>query len=165
MRWLCVNHVFALEPLDGRSDHLITHPTLVSDVPLRRANGPARDVYRVALHVMRGVFPSGVVQQPHPHRQAFRLALEQVVFGDAARDKVEPAHLRPPVRKCSILNFWQESPYSCSKGMCVTSFTGTFALEVAGCSTTLRPRSFIGAFCSVFKCFLLTPPSSQFDPA
>ena len=33
MRWLCVNHVFAFEALDGGPNDLVANSALVSDVP------------------------------------------------------------------------------------------------------------------------------------
>jgi len=83
VRWLCVNHVFAFESLDGGSNDLITNTALVSDVAFRGANIAARHLNSVAFNVMCGVFPCHIIQQPHPYSQAVRLALEQRVFGNS----------------------------------------------------------------------------------
>lgn len=105
VRWGCVKHLFALEPLDGRSDHLITNPTLISDVPFGCANGPSWNVHNVALHIVRCVFPSHVIQEPKPHCQPIRLALKQGVFGDAARDEEKATHLAAPLSN-GLAAFW-----------------------------------------------------------
>lgn len=47
--YLCVNHVFGLEPLDCRSDDLMAHPGLVRDLPQARANRPPWDKNSLAF--------------------------------------------------------------------------------------------------------------------